>query len=84
MERRIVNPWNWADEWGFVQAVQVSAPGRTLICSGQASQAPDGAPLHAGDMAAQTAQALDNLEAVLREAGLALADVVRINIQSLE
>ncbi len=30
-------------------------------------------------MGAQVAQALDNLETVLREAGLTLADVVRLN-----
>jgi enamine deaminase RidA (YjgF/YER057c/UK114 family) len=30
-------------------------------------------------MATQTAQALDNLETVLRSAGLGLADVVRLN-----
>ena len=31
------------------------------------------------DMGAQIGQALDNLETVLREAGFALADVVRMN-----
>ncbi len=35
--------------------------------------------MHTGDMRAQMALALDNLEAVLREAGLTLADVVRLN-----
>jgi enamine deaminase RidA (YjgF/YER057c/UK114 family) len=39
----------------------------------------DGRALHPGDMRAQINQALDNLEVVLREAGFALADVVRLN-----
>lgn len=39
----------------------------------------DGNPLHAGDMAAQLRQAFDNLEAVLKGAGLTLGDVVRLN-----
>ena len=39
----------------------------------------DGEPVHAGDMAAQVGQALDNLETVLADAGFSLADVVRLN-----
>ena len=39
----------------------------------------DGRPLHEGDMRAQIGQALDNLEEVLRSAGLSLSDVVRLN-----
>ncbi len=35
--------------------------------------------MHAGDMAKQVNQALDNLETVLTKAGLTLADVVRLN-----
>lgn len=80
MDRRIVNPWTWQDEFGFVQAVEVSGAQRTLICSGQASQSADGAPAHPNDMAAQTAQAMDNLATVLGQAGFALSDVVRFSI----
>ena len=79
MEKRIVNPWKWQDALGFVQANQVSGSQRTLICSGQTSVDTNGAPLHAGDMAAQITQALDNLETVLKEAGFQLSDVVRLN-----
>jgi len=50
MERRVINPWKWQDEFGFVQAIEVTGGQRTLICSGQASQAGDGVPVHAGDM----------------------------------
>ena len=38
-----------------------------------------GSPLHAGDMRAQFGQAIDNLETVLKQAGLALENVVRLN-----
>jgi enamine deaminase RidA (YjgF/YER057c/UK114 family) len=79
MERRVVNPWSWSDKHEFVQAVQLTAPTRMLVCSGQASMSADGRALHAGDMRAQINQALDNLEVVLREAGFTLADVVRLN-----
>lgn len=79
MEKRIINPWKWQDALGFVQANEVSGPKRTLICSGQTSVDANGAPRHAGDMAAQIGQALDNLETVLKEAGFKLSDVVRLN-----
>jgi len=79
MERRIVNPWTWQDQFGFVQAHEVSGPGRTLFCAGQTSTDADGNPLHAGDMPAQLDQALENLKTVLREAGFDLSDVVRLN-----
>lgn len=79
MERRIVNPWTWQDQFGYVQANEISGMERVLVCAGQTSVDTDGQPLHEGDMGAQVGQALDNLEAVLGEAGYALADVVRMN-----
>src|ERR671910_3416148 len=79
MERRVINPWTWQDAYGFVQANEVTGPQRVLICAGQTSTDADGQTLHAGDMRAQTAQALDNLETVLKEAGFTFSDVVRLN-----
>ena len=79
MERRIVNPWTWQDQFGYVQANELSGMNRVLVCAGQTSVDTDGHPLHEGDMVAQVGQALDNLETVLGEAGFALADVVRMN-----
>lgn len=84
MERRITNPWTWQDELGFVQAIEVTGVERTLVCSGQASQAADGTPAHAGDMRAQTTQCLDNLETVLKQAGFELSDVVRLNVYTTD
>jgi len=80
MERRIVNPWTWQDQFGYVQANELSGMNRVLVCAGQTSVDTDGQPLHEGDMVAQVGQALDNLETVLGEAGFALADVVRMNL----
>jgi enamine deaminase RidA (YjgF/YER057c/UK114 family) len=79
MQRDVVNPWTWQDEFGFVQANSLSGPERMLVCAGQTSVDENGAPLHEGDMRAQIGQALDNLETVLTEAGFELADVVRLN-----
>ena len=79
MERRILNPWSWQDNFGFVQANEVRGAQRILICSGQVSIDAEGRVAYPGDMHAQTRQALDNLETVLHQAGLKLADVVRLN-----
>jgi enamine deaminase RidA (YjgF/YER057c/UK114 family) len=79
MTHRIVNPWSWQDAFGFVQAHEVSHGTRVVFCAGQTSVDENGGPLHPGDMAAQANQALDNLERVLADADLTLADVVRLN-----
>jgi 2-iminobutanoate/2-iminopropanoate deaminase len=79
MEQRIINPWQWQDQLGFVQAHEISGGQRILYCAGQASVDADGRPVHQGDMRAQITQALDNLATVLAAAGLSLANVVRLN-----
>jgi enamine deaminase RidA (YjgF/YER057c/UK114 family) len=79
MEREIVNPWTWQDQFGFVQANALTGVERVVLCAGQTSSDAEGKAIHAGDMRAQVGQALDNLETVLGQAGLALEDVVRLN-----
>jgi enamine deaminase RidA (YjgF/YER057c/UK114 family) len=79
MERKIINPWKWQDQLGFVQANEVSGFNRVLVCAGQAAMSSEGMPLHAGDMRAQITLALDNLETVLKEAGINWSNVVRLN-----
>ncbi|HEY8766737.1 MAG TPA: RidA family protein [Dehalococcoidia bacterium] len=84
MERRAINPWKWQDNFGFVQANEVTGAQRTLICSGQTSVDENGAPLHAGDMAAQMNQALDNLETVLKAAGMSPENVIKTTIYTTD
>jgi enamine deaminase RidA (YjgF/YER057c/UK114 family) len=79
VEQRNVNPWTWQDQYGYSQAVEVKGADRVLYCAGQTSTDDEGNTAHAGDMRAQTEKALDNLETVLREAGISLANVVRLN-----
>ncbi len=80
MERQAVNPWKWQDQFGFVQANLVSGAEKVLYCSGQLSVDDNGSVVHADDMAAQMAKALDNLEAVLSGADMALENVVKLTI----
>ena len=84
MERTAVNPWTWSVEMGFNQGEIVSGHTRTLYCSGQTAMNDDGKPQHAGDMAAQLALSLDNLEAILGEGGMSLANLVRLNVYTTD
>ncbi|MEI7055078.1 RidA family protein [Nocardioides sp. CCNWLW239] len=84
MERTAVNPVTWSVELGFNQAELVTGVTRTLYCSGQTAMGADGKPRHEGDMAAQIGLSLDNLEAVLGAAGMALADLVRLNVYTTD
>ena len=84
MERTAVNPVTWSVELGFNQGELVSGHARTLYCSGQTAMDGDGKPQHDGDMAGQLALSLDNVEAVLGDAGMSLADVVRLNVYTTD
>ncbi|MEU1575044.1 RidA family protein [Streptomyces collinus] len=84
MERTAINPVTWSAELGFNQGEVVSGHTRTLYCSGQTAMDGDGKPRHDGDMAAQLVLSLDNLEAVLGEAGMSLANLVRLNVYTTD
>jgi enamine deaminase RidA (YjgF/YER057c/UK114 family) len=84
MKRTAVNPWEWSLQLGFNQGEVVEGQTRVLICAGQTAVDGDGTPQHSGDMAAQIALALDNLEAVLADAGMSLANVVRLNMYTTD
>ncbi|MET9768684.1 RidA family protein [Streptomyces sp. NPDC006415] len=84
MERNAVNPVSWSTEMGFNQGEVVSGHSRTLYISGQTAMSSEGKPEHDGDMAAQLALSLDNIEAVLAEAGMTLANLVRLNVYTTD
>ncbi|KHD75715.1 RidA family protein [Actinoplanes utahensis] len=84
MQRTAVNPWPWSAALGFHQGELVTGQTRTLYCSGQTAMTGDGKPEHEGDIAAQLALALDNVEAVLAEAEMSLADVVRLTVYTTD
>ncbi|MFD0201698.1 MULTISPECIES: RidA family protein [Saccharothrix] len=84
MERTAVNPWPWSVELGYNQGEIVSGHSRTLYCAGQAAMSGDGKPQHDGDLGAQLALSLDNLEAVLGEAGMSPANLVRLTVYTTD
>ncbi len=84
VERTAVDPWTWSAKLGYHQGELVAGHTRTLFCAGQTAMSGDGKPQHAGDMAKQLALSLDNLEAVLAEAGMSLANLVRLNVYTTD
>lgn len=84
LQRTAVNPVAWSLDMGFNQGELVSGETRTLYCSGQTAMSADGRPMHDGDMAAQLALSLDNLEAVLAEAGMSLENLIRLNVYTTD
>ncbi|MBL7261154.1 RidA family protein [Paractinoplanes lichenicola] len=84
MQRTAVNPVPWSVAMGFNQGELVSGQTRTLYLSGQTAMSKEGRPEHDGDLAAQLALSLDNVEAVLAEAGMTLTDLVRLTVYTTD
>lgn len=60
----------------YSHAVEVAVPRKLLLLAGQIGVAPDGTTLPSFDE--QCHQAMDNVEALLAEAGMTLEDVLRV------
>lgn len=84
MERHAVNPWPWSKALGYNQGEITSGATRRLDCAGQTAVDGEGRPQHPGDMRAQIALALDNLEAVLAAAEMDLGDVTRLGVYATD
>src|SRR5215212_5789614 len=84
VERTPINPVSWSLNLGFDQGELIEGHRRQLVCSGQDAVDADGTPGHPGDMAAQIEMSLDNLEGVLHDAGMRLADIVRLNVYTTD
>lgn len=78
MNKKVINPWKWQDQYGFVQANDLSGQKEVLVCSGQTPNDEDGSPMHTGNMGAQINLAFENVETVLRDAGWRVSDIVQI------
>ena len=77
LQKTVINPWQWQDNLGFSQAIEVCNTHRTLYCAGQAAIDENGIP-SSRDMKDQIQSCLDNLETVLTNAGYKLSDLVRL------
>lgn len=76
---RIINPRMLAaPAGGFAHGIVHSSKARRLITSGQVGLSPDGTLPE--DVGGQMEQAFDNLEIILREAGMGVGDLVRLKL----
>jgi len=80
MKRTPVNPWEWSKQYQFNQAEVLEDTNRFVVCSGQTSIGADGSVRHADDLRAQITASLDNLEEVLKGAGMSFSHIVRLTI----
>lgn len=84
MQKRAINPTDWLLAFNINHGIEVTGGQRTLYLSGQTSNAADGSPLHAGDLAAQFKQAWSNLKDALAAADMDPSNVVRLNIYTTD
>jgi enamine deaminase RidA (YjgF/YER057c/UK114 family) len=79
MSIEVINPAGLVEPQGYVH-VGIATGSRMVFVSGQVSQDADGTVVGAGDLAAQTAQALTNVSLALAGAGATFADVAKMTI----
>ncbi len=84
MKRTPINPWPWSLKFGYNQGEILDGVSRQLVCAGQTSVDAEGNPQHPSDMRNQIALALDNLEAVLSEADMSLANITQLRIYATD
>lgn len=78
------NPTPWLQGFGLNHAVEVRGGERTLYLSGQTSSDAGGAPLHPGDLVAQYKTAWGSVVDALAAADMTAANLVRLNIYTLD
>ena len=84
MKRTPVNPWSWSLNLGYNQAEIIQESQRQLICAGQTAVDENGSPQHHDDMRSQLTLTLDNLEAVLKAAGMGLPNLTKLVIYATD
>jgi enamine deaminase RidA (YjgF/YER057c/UK114 family) len=78
MEKKPINPWEWAEKYMYSQAWRVDGASSVVVFSGQAPLSAEGDLVGEGDFEAQARQVFDNLETVLGQAGASFDDVIKL------
>jgi enamine deaminase RidA (YjgF/YER057c/UK114 family) len=84
MQRVAINPVDRNLQYGYNQGELVEGHRRTLYCAGQIATDAEMTLPDPDDMRGQMVMALDNLEQVLDEAAMSLADVVDLTIYTTD
>lgn len=84
MQTTTHNPTPWLQDFGLNHAVEVRGGERTLYLSGQTASAPDGSPMHPGDLVAQYKAAWACLIEALEAADMTPANLVRLNFYTVD
>jgi len=78
-----INPDGMHKNPAFTQVISVQGPGKTIYVGGQDSVNAKGEIVGKGDLAAQTEQVMQNLQAALEACGAGFEHVVKMNIYLL-
>lgn len=84
MNKREINPTDWLRGFNINHGIEVTRADRVLYLSGQTSNGPDGAPMHAGDIVAQFKLAWSNVKDALHAADMDASNIVRMNIYTTD
>jgi enamine deaminase RidA (YjgF/YER057c/UK114 family) len=90
MKRTAVNPTDWGLQWSFNQAEITEGLTRHMHCAGQVALEPDASAdigvrvVGEGDIRAQIARALANIDAILDEAGMSRANLLSLRFFTTE
>lgn len=84
MDIKTHNPTPWLQGFGLNHAVEVRGGERTLYLAGQTATDADGTPMHPGDLVAQYKAAWRNLVDALAAADMTPANLVRLNMYTLD
>lgn len=79
-----MNPWTWSTKLGYHQGEVLTTIDRYLVCAGQTAVDGDGAPRHPGDMRRQMELAFDNVEAVLKAAGMDVSNLIKLAVYTTD
>ncbi len=84
MKRMAVNPWEWSKQYQFNQGEVLEGVSRQLVCAGQTSIDADGKVQHPDDLRGQITAAMNNLEAVLKAAGMGYENLTRVTVYTTD